>query len=578
MFEKRTLLALVVVGIILLLLPQYYKLISPERPAPQQVATPVDTTQKRPDTMAAPPDLTKVAPKPVVGDTTQITPPLVETGPDTAAFVPGFVTIETPLYRMTLGSNGMVSYYALKRYTLDSGDPVELHRVAETGMPILGAVDFDLGPRSFKTLADLRFRTNKQRVNVETGADSVTLERRDASGRSIWLTYIFHPDQYGFDIRLRTEGLPTTETGEFKARWVGGVPFTESDPARDVSYAGAYAKVGDEIEKLSLGGDKSKEFTATGQTFFVAARSKYFMAALVPSQPAVGADLRGTSETPKTGPHYYDCSLRHTWGSNASGTWTVYWGPMRLQELKQVGAGLDQTMNWGWKIIEPFSRLTLWALTGLYGLIHNYGVVIIIFSIIVKVVLWPLTRKSQVSMKKMAALQPEIQRMREEHKKNPQAANAEMMKLYKERGVNPAAGCIPLLLQMPLLYALFIIFSSTIEFRHAPFMLWIKDLSQPDYVMSLPFSIPLYGAFVAVLPIIMGVSQFFMSKRTITDPNQKMMLYFMPVFMVLIFNKMPSGLTLYYTLFNLLAIVEQNLIKLPDFGSVQVVEEKKKKK
>jgi YidC/Oxa1 family membrane protein insertase len=109
-------------------------------------------------------------------------------------------------------------------------------------------------------------------------------------------------------------------------------------------------------------------------------------------------------------------------------------------------------------------------------------------------------------------------------------------------------------------------------------MLWIQDLSRPDYVAQLPFSLPLYGAYVAVLPIIMGISQFLMSKRTITDPNQKMMMYIMPVFMLMIFNKLPSGLTLYYTMFNFLAIAEQNLIKLPDFGSVQVVEEKKKKK
>ena len=507
-----------------------------------------------------------------------ITPPSVETGPDTAALVASLVTVETPLYRLAIGSNAMVSYYGLSKYTLDNGDPVLLHRAAEKGIPIVGAVDFDLGSRNFTSLDKLRFRADKTKLNAMSAADSVTLERHDAAGRAVWITYVFYPDRYGFDVRLRTEGVPITETGEYRIRWVGGVPFTESDPARDIAYAAAYAKVGEELEKMSLGGDKTKEFSATGQTHFVAARSKYFMAALVPSAPAAGADLRGLSELPKTGPQFYDCTLRTPWGANASGSWTVYWGPMRVQELKAVGVGLDQTMNWGWKIIEPFSRLTLWALTGLFSVIRNYGAVIVIFSILVKVILWPLTRKSQISMKKMSALQPEIQRLREEHKKNPQAVNVEMMKLYKERGVNPAAGCIPLLLQMPLLYALFIIFSSTIEFRHAPFMLWIQDLSQPDYVFHLGFSIPMYGAYVAVLPIIMGVSQFFMSKRTITDPNQKFMLYFMPVFMLLIFNKMPSGLTLYYTLFNFLAIAEQRLIKLPDFGSVQVVEEKKKGK
>jgi YidC/Oxa1 family membrane protein insertase len=511
-------------------------------------------------------------------DTTKILPSSVQTGPDTASLVSEYVTIESPLYRMALGSNAMVSLYALSRYTLDHGGPVELHRGATTGLPIVGAVDFDFGPRNFRSLVDLRFQANKRSLNVASGADSVTFERRDPAGRAIWITYVFYPDRYGFDVRLRTEGLPTTEIGEFKACWVGGVPFTESDPSRDIAYSGAYAKVGPELEKLSLGGDKGKEFSATGETHFIAARSKYFMAALIPATPAAGVELRGSSPNPKVGPHLYDCTLRTLWKDNAAGSWTVYWGPMRLQELKAVGAGLEETMNWGWAIVRPFSKFTLWALTAMYQVIRNYGFVIIIFSIVVKVVLWPLTRKSQVSMKKMAALQPEIKRIREEHAKNPQAVNVETMKLYKERGVNPAAGCIPLLIQMPILYGLFVIFSSTIEFRHAPFMLWIQDLSRPDYVAQLPFSLPLYGAYVAVLPIIMGISQFLMSKRTITDPNQKMMLYIMPVFMLMIFNKMPSGLTLYYTMFNFLAIAEQNLIKLPDFGSVQVVEEKKKKK
>ena len=137
--------------------------------------------------------------------------------------------------------------------------------------------------------------------------------------------------------------------------------------------------------------------------------------------------------------------------------------------------------------------------------------------------------------------------------------------------MNPASGCIPILFQMPVLYALFIIFCSTIAFRQAPFMLWIRTVASGlGGDTAVLFS--LYGAQVAILPIIMGISQFIMSRRTITDPNQKFMLYFMPVFMLLIFNKMPSGLTLYYTLFNFLAIVEQNLIKVPDFTpSVQVL-------
>jgi YidC/Oxa1 family membrane protein insertase len=152
------------------------------------------------------------------------------------------------------------------------------------------------------------------------------------------------------------------------------------------------------------------------------------------------------------------------------------------------------------------------------------------------------------------------------------------MELYKERGVNPAAGCIPMLLQMPILYGLFIVFRSTIEFRQAPFLGWISDLSQPDTILHLPFSIPLYGSGVGLLPIVMGVSQFYMSRATMSDPNQKAMLYIMPVMMTVLFNNFPSGLTLYYTLFNIWAIVEQRMIKLPDVATAQYTIEDKPKK
>ncbi|HDH58442.1 MAG TPA: membrane protein insertase YidC, partial [Bacteroidetes bacterium] len=143
----------------------------------------------------------------------------------------------------------------------------------------------------------------------------------------------------------------------------------------------------------------------------------------------------------------------------------------------------------------------------------------------------------------------------------PEKINKAMMQLYKEEGVNPFSSCWPTLLQMPLLYALFIIFRSTIELRKAPFILWIKDLSMPDVVAHLPFSLPLYGAHIALLPIFMGVTQLLMSKVMITDPKQKATMYMMPIFMVLIFNNFPSGLSLYYALFNLWTYLQQTWLK-----------------
>lgn len=573
MFDRRTIFALVVVVLILLLLPQYYKLITP--PQPEPVAAP-DSAQT-----TAPIETAAVEPETVRPVQPRETAAALEILPDTTAIelIADYIAIETPLYRMTLASNGMISGYELKEYVTKEGQPVNLYR--SSGEPT-GTFDFSFGSSNPKSINNLRFTSNKDRIYINSGqTDSLILVTGDIRSQSIILTYIFQAESYGFQLALQTSGLNAPETGEYRIKWLGGVPITEPDPVLDLRYFGSYAQVGSQLEKVTVGRTGKAEFQATGQTYFAAARSKYFMAAIIPEQPAAGVEIAGRNPNPKdhTSPSLYDLTLRQNFGMEASGRWTIYWGPIKYDNLKSLGVGLDETMNWGWQIIKPFSKGVLWSLTALHTVIPNYGLVIIIFSILVKIILWPLTRKSQVSMKKMASLQPEIKALKELHKNNPQAMNAAMMKLYKDRGVNPVSGCIPLLFQMPILYALFMVFSSTIEFRQAPFMLWISDLSLPDVIFHLPFAIPLYGSGVAVLPLVMGVTQFFMSKRTATDPNQKMMIYIMPVFMTLIFNQFPSGLTLYYTLFNVLAMVEQRLIKIPDFTpSATVIEEKKGKK
>ncbi|MBC8278135.1 MAG: membrane protein insertase YidC, partial [FCB group bacterium] len=226
--------------------------------------------------------------------------------------------------------------------------------------------------------------------------------------------------------------------------------------------------------------------------------------------------------------------------------------------------------NWGVSIIKPFSKFILWSFKLLHTIIPNYGVVIVVFSILIKIVLWPLTHKSYVSMKKMSNLQPYMKEIKEKYKGDPQKMQKETAKLYKEHNVNPMGGCLPMILQMPLLYGLFIVFRSTIELRGAPFMWWIKDLSLPDTIIELGFTIPMYGNQISVLPLVMGVSTFFQSKQTMTDPNQKMMLYFMPIFLTLLFNNFPSGLTLYYTLFNLLSVVQQRMIQTNNKAAVEV--------
>jgi YidC/Oxa1 family membrane protein insertase len=220
-------------------------------------------------------------------------------------------------------------------------------------------------------------------------------------------------------------------------------------------------------------------------------------------------------------------------------------------------------MNHGWyeTTFRPISLFILSIFNFFKTFIPNYGIIIVLFSIIVKIVVYPLTKKSYRSMKEMSKLQPLMAEMKEKYKGDPQRYQKETMKLYKEHGVNPMGGCLPVLLQLPLLGALFIVFRSTIQLRGASFIPgWIDDLSRGDTLFTLPFSLPMYGDQFNLLPILMAVSMIFQSKMTMKDPKQKAMVYIMPIFLLLLFNQFPSGLNLYYTMFNVLTIVQQKFI------------------
>ncbi|OHE83292.1 MAG: hypothetical protein A3G75_12565 [Verrucomicrobia bacterium RIFCSPLOWO2_12_FULL_64_8] len=184
----------------------------------------------------------------------------------------------------------------------------------------------------------------------------------------------------------------------------------------------------------------------------------------------------------------------------------------------------------------------------------NYGLVIIIFSILVKVIVFPLTHKSLEATAKMQKLQPQMAALKEKYGGDQQKLNQEMMKLYKDQQVNPIGGCLPMLLQMPILISLFNVFRGAIELRQAGFILWMDDLSQPDRLWVGGFE-------VHVLPLLMAASMFIQQKMTMKDPKQAMLVYVMPVFMTWIFWSMSSGLVLYWTMFNLLTLVQQHVME-----------------
>ncbi len=306
-----------------------------------------------------------------------------------------------------------------------------------------------------------------------------------------------------------------------------------------------------------------------GETEWIAINNKYFLSALITRDGFTGngAYIEGImAPQPNEGQReLYEAGIKVKYrGKNREvSNFTIFIGPMDYDLLKEQHEGLEQILSLGWEfVVRPFSEYFVMPLFGfLHSFIPNYGIVIIIFSIIVKLILYPLTKSSMRSMQKMQKLQPMITEMREKYKDDQQRQNTEMMKLYKEYGVNPAGGCLPMALQMPILFALFTIFRSTIELRHEPFMLWMTDLSAPDILIDLPVKIPVLGmSFISGLALMMAATMFIQQKMSVKDPRQKTMVYIMPVMFWLLFNSFPSGLNLYYFMFNILSIGQQYLI------------------
>jgi YidC/Oxa1 family membrane protein insertase len=248
----------------------------------------------------------------------------------------------------------------------------------------------------------------------------------------------------------------------------------------------------------------------------------------------------------------------------------VYVGPSEYARLAAIKVQFERAVDMGWNWLLPVSTVLLQVMNLLYKLLPNYGVAILLLATLVRLLLHPLNMTSIKSMRAMQRLQPEIERIREKYKDDAQALNTATMALYKENKVNPAGGCLPMLLQMPLFLALYQVLFNAIELRQAPFVAWINDLSAPDVLASIPgLPIPL-----RLLPILMAGSGFLTQKMTPTDPRQAPTMYMMNLMMLVFFYNLPSGLVLYWTWMNVLTAAQQWMaLRADDGASVAVVVE-----
>jgi YidC/Oxa1 family membrane protein insertase len=320
------------------------------------------------------------------------------------------------------------------------------------------------------------------------------------------------------------------------------------------------------IFDIQRGSGELVDFAGTG--------SRYFIAVLDPLNHKPEAVLLDTRNNNATGVllNYDDISIEA--GKTESFDYAAYVGireadgmafrdasldPKKTKKTPFYGLSesLDKSFNQG--LTTPFRNGIVWILKKIYTfVVPNYGWAIILFAVLFKVVFFPLNQKQADSMKKMQELSPQIKEINEKYEKDPQLKQQKIMELYKTNKVNPMGGCLPMLIQIPIFIALYTAFSDTVDLWESPF-LWVNDLSEPDTVYTLPASLGIFALNVNLLPLVMVGSQILQSRFTVvsTDPNQKMMMYLMPIVMLYFFWAMPSGVTLYWTIQNILSILQQ---------------------
>ncbi len=306
-----------------------------------------------------------------------------------------------------------------------------------------------------------------------------------------------------------------------------------------------------------------------------AIRSAYFVVALKPEFNMAQGWITGGPKHFRMGVGVTQCQI----APNETQEFLIrsYVGPNRGSLLAQAWSGLDQVWEFftSVKVMDKFAKLLLAILNFFYEwTIPNYGIAIILLTLLVRLIVFPLTWKSMVSMKKMQKLAPEIEKLKAEIGDNQQELQKRMMELYRERGVNPLGGCFPLFLQLPVFIALYRMLWSAVELRGAEFILWMKDMSQPDRLLDLPFSIPFpfsggHLESINLLPILMGISMYLSQKWTpgasaVQTPQQRIMMNIMPIFFTLICYNMASGLSLYILVSTLLGIAQNYVVPMKD--------------
>jgi YidC/Oxa1 family membrane protein insertase len=455
--------------------------------------------------------------------------------------------VDTPLYRAEFSNQGAVlTSFLLKKYKNDFDNPLEM--VPQGGDVKLYPLSLEAEDKSIAgKAATAIFALDKESLTLK-GSESGTINFSYSDGRlSFHKTVTFKAESYVLGIKF--DAMDGTNPLPVRILWSPGLEdFSSYKNRNDLRPTQGLVDTGEKVDRQAA--KKVEGFQKVGASVrWGGLENSYFAAIFIPSNPSdaylsqVGGDdkvihnLTFSLAAQKAGPQSVD----------------VFVGPKDYLILKDLGMDLEHAVDFGF-YLAPIVKALFFGLRKLFTYTNNYGWAIVILTVLIKLIFTPFMQKSFASQKKMQAMQPEMKQIQDKYAKmkndDPRKAqmNTEIMALHKRFGVNPLGGCLPMLVQMPVLIGFYRLLSSAIELRHAPFLLWITDLSKPD---------PLY-----ITPVLMGASMLVQQRMTpVTDPMQKNMMYIMPVMFTFMSFKLQSGLVLYWLLSNLLGLLHQYLFQ-----------------
>lgn len=553
--EKRALLAFALSLLVLVFWEYHFGLMRPAQTPPAQQQSASNTTVA--------PSASPSAPQATAPGASAPLPPGSQTLPQDRLTnldqkFPSWL-VETPLYKArVLAPGARLDSFQLEKYRQEvdpNSPPMEMIPTKSTGyLPL--AVDL-LGHQNWQ-LSTIPFSSDAPaKVDLTAGQSPKTISYQAEVPGQVRLTktITYMPDSYVMDMEISLENISKQPFSDQLGVSFYYQPYSAQESSYNTSHLAHFEKgtgTIDDWKKL-----EKQEVVLKAPVDWAGYENNYFLQAIMPLDQS-GYEIVPRILDEKT--HFLQMAyLTDPFVIEAGQTKTVklrlYSGPKELSQLGKADHNLVRAIDYGWFtfLAKPLLRILNW----LYAFTHNYGIAIILLTVAIKLIFWPLTQKSYESMQKMKKLQPKIAQMREKYKDDREKLNQELMGLYKTYKVNPMGGCLPMVLQIPVFFALYRMLYGAVELRHEPFFLWINDLTAPDR-LNVGFQIPYLGG-LPVLTLLMGISMFLQQKMTPSagDPRQDQIMLLMPVIFTVFFINFPSGLVLYWLVNNVLSIAQQ---------------------